>query len=348
MKKIISIALVILTCVGLFAVTTFAEYTDVDIETNEGACIDFLDVIGIMHGYDNDTFRPDNNITRAEFAVIVARMLKIPEQIDSNDVYYIDVPASHWAAGSIEQLTDRGIFSGKGGGFFGINDDITFEEAVTVLLRICNYGSLADTKGGFPQGYIQVAQSDTTLTKSVDVRERILTRKNAAMLVYNALNLPLYDVKDIKINSATYEVGEDTLLSRYWDIYYTEGIVNATAFGSIYGKSGISEEYIDIDGILYSTDGVDYGAYIGNYVEGYYYDINDNQTVFYIRKPERYNDNIVIDSEDVISVDDEYVIKYNVVNKLKIILRCYIMVLGFRLIHLKYLTILMVLLSWWM
>ena len=123
----------------------------------------------------------------------------------------------------------------------------------------------------------------------------------------------------MKNNSAVLKAGEDTLLSRYWNIYYTEGIVNATAFGSIYGISGISEKNIDIDGRLYNTDDVDYGEYIGNYVEGYYYDIDGVETLFYIRKPQKYNETIVINYDEIVSVDEDYAISYEVDNKVKTI-----------------------------
>ena len=111
MKKILCL---LTAFILLFSNTAFAgRYTDVQEESDFGITVEFLSGMGIINGYDDDTFRGEEKITRAEFAVMVARMLKLPEQIESSNVYYIDVPASHWAAGSIEQLTDKKYFSGK-------------------------------------------------------------------------------------------------------------------------------------------------------------------------------------------------------------------------------------------
>ncbi|MGB9553894.1 MAG: S-layer homology domain-containing protein, partial [bacterium] len=66
---------------------------------------------GILTGYPDGTFKPDQRITRAEIAAIVYRYLKLspPEQTNVN---FLDLTPSHWAFGFIERIRERGIITG--------------------------------------------------------------------------------------------------------------------------------------------------------------------------------------------------------------------------------------------
>lgn len=72
---------------------------------------------GIIHGYEDDTFRPNQTATRAEIAQMLAVALKL--SIDSKPVQlFKDVPAGYWAAGSIQALSKAGISNGTGNGYY--------------------------------------------------------------------------------------------------------------------------------------------------------------------------------------------------------------------------------------
>lgn len=314
MKKVLCfvVVFVMLFCNNVFA----AKYTDLEENSDLAVTVDLLSKMGIVNGFDDDTFRGDENITRGEFAVMVARMLKLPEQIDSTKVYYIDVPASHWAAGSIEQLTTRKYLSGKENGYFGINDDVILEEACTVFLRICGYEPLAEAKGGFPYGYAKVA-SDVKLLKNVSQREGTLSRSNAAMLIKNALNLGMYSADSISKSGVEYSVSKDTILSTYWDIYHTEGTVTAANGTDIYGASD-STESIRIDNVEYETDkNTDYIDYLGLYVDAYYTDIKGIKKLYFIGVSGTNNKVTKIQYDEFESVDDDYNIRYYANDKLR-------------------------------
>jgi len=64
----------------------------------------------IINGYSNGAYGPENQVTRAQAAMILAKALKLP--LDSTyKASYQDVPASHWAYEEIRALTEKGIFS---------------------------------------------------------------------------------------------------------------------------------------------------------------------------------------------------------------------------------------------
>lgn len=97
---------------------------------NLGYCVE----AGLIQGRGNGMFDPNANITRAEFAAIVARFLGLPNEVVDTKVSYTDT-SGNWADGYIAQLTVKGIVEGKGDGKFDPNANISRYEAVTMLNR---------------------------------------------------------------------------------------------------------------------------------------------------------------------------------------------------------------------
>lgn len=96
---------------------------------NLGYCVE----AGLIQGRGNGMFDPNANITRAEFAAIVARFLGLPNEVTGEN-RYTDT-SGNWAEGYIAQLTVKGIVEGKGDGKFDPNANISRYEAVTMLNR---------------------------------------------------------------------------------------------------------------------------------------------------------------------------------------------------------------------
>lgn len=97
--------------------------------SNLGYCVE----AGLIQGRGNGMFDPNANITRAEFAAIVARFLGLPNEA-TGESRYTDI-SGNWAEGYIAQLTAKGIVEGKGDGKFDPNANISRYEAVTMLNR---------------------------------------------------------------------------------------------------------------------------------------------------------------------------------------------------------------------
>ncbi|RUR74496.1 family 10 glycosylhydrolase [Chlorogloeopsis fritschii PCC 9212] len=64
----------------------------------------------ILNGYPDRTFRPNNSVTRAEFAAIIAKVFTQPSK--RAYVPFTDVPANHWAANAIKGAYETGFLSG--------------------------------------------------------------------------------------------------------------------------------------------------------------------------------------------------------------------------------------------
>lgn len=119
--------------------------------------IGYLEKFSVVTGYEDGTFRPQNYITRAEMAVMMAKAegYDISGYMSSDELAYPDVDEgySEWAVKAIKYLTDRGIMEGYPGGTFGPNRPITRAETVATVNRV-----LAD----MTVGNIEVLPSDMT------------------------------------------------------------------------------------------------------------------------------------------------------------------------------------------
>lgn len=87
---------------------------------------------GILRGYGDGSFRPGNNITRAEFAAIAARFLGMEMGPDAS---FTDV-AGHWAEQEIGLVTAAGWMGGYEDGTFRPDQTITRAEVAIVINRM--------------------------------------------------------------------------------------------------------------------------------------------------------------------------------------------------------------------
>lgn len=89
--------------------------------------------LGIVRGYPNRLIKPDQAITRAEMAVMVARANNVLVYKRSASSYW-DVPTSHWASPAIEALTARNWLRGYGS-YFRPNGNATRAEVVVLIAK---------------------------------------------------------------------------------------------------------------------------------------------------------------------------------------------------------------------
>ena len=88
--------------------------------------------LGVVGGYPNGTFQPENNVTRAEYAKMLALALKIP--VADYKAEYQDVAANDWYAPYVLSLSNRGIITGWNGKF-DPNGKITRQDAAVMTYR---------------------------------------------------------------------------------------------------------------------------------------------------------------------------------------------------------------------
>jgi len=113
-----------------------------------------------IRGYSDNTFRPEQSITRAEMAVILAN-LDGASKDNQTGIEFKDIPKEHWAAWAIAYVAEKGYFKGYEDGTYKPDRYITRAELCVVLANYLDIKSadgdenkFSDVKGHWAQNYI--------------------------------------------------------------------------------------------------------------------------------------------------------------------------------------------------
>ncbi|MGE7910627.1 S-layer homology domain-containing protein, partial [Lysinibacillus xylanilyticus] len=115
-----------------------------------------------IKGFQNGTFGPEKNVTRAQVATMIARLLGYTDNQTIDYAPFKDIPSNHYSAGVIAFVKERGIMNGDMNGNFRASENITRAQMATV---VANYKHLQieegveitfnDTKGHWAQWIIE-------------------------------------------------------------------------------------------------------------------------------------------------------------------------------------------------
>ena len=195
-----------------------------------------LNTLGIINGYPDGTFKPDNTITRAEFAAIVARAFKLEDKPVTTE--FTDVPSTHWATGNIGAAYAAGIINGYGDGTFGPEDPIKEEQAVKMVVAALGYSDDAVAKGGYPMGYIKVG-NEKYISRGLNVHTgEEATRGLVAQIMMYAMGSEikgagktLYNMHSDKAGESIGQTYIDAMLQDYY--YYREEALEIMMYDDI-------------------------------------------------------------------------------------------------------------------
>ena len=119
-------------------------FADINGHTSQAA-IEALAARGVISGMTDETFAPDETMTRAEFAIIVVRGLGLPETAETN--VFADVSDTAWFCAYVNAAYAYGIVNGVSDTEFAPENTITREEAavmVTRAARLCGMDTEMD------------------------------------------------------------------------------------------------------------------------------------------------------------------------------------------------------------
>lgn len=105
---------------------------------------------GYVNGYSDGTFRPDNGLTRAEFAAILNKALGLTQSAPNT---FYDVINGEWYVTPVLNCVQAGVMTGLGDGYFGVNEPITREQAAVILSKASQIGS-SSGRTGFSDDYM--------------------------------------------------------------------------------------------------------------------------------------------------------------------------------------------------
>ncbi|MEC0226578.1 S-layer homology domain-containing protein [Paenibacillus alba] len=94
---------------------------------------------GAINGYSDNSFKPDNKITRAEFVTVIVKALNLKAQ----DGKSFEDTSTHWAKGAIAIAAALGVVNGYTEQSFGPEDFITREQMAAIIIRAAQLEPIA-------------------------------------------------------------------------------------------------------------------------------------------------------------------------------------------------------------
>ena len=206
LKRTLSLALASVMLVGMMSVGASAvnasDFTDADEIVNKDA-VSTMTALGIINGKeDGSYFDPTGNVTRAEMAKMLCVAINggVDPVLGVKDTpTFTDIKGT-WAESYIEYCAANGIIAGRGNNKFDPTGTVSATEAAKMLLGVLGYS--AEKSGLVGNDWAintNVLANQNGLYKNLANlnANTLLTRDNAAQMIYNAL-----DANMVELNAA--------------------------------------------------------------------------------------------------------------------------------------------------
>lgn len=242
LKKVLSLVLCVAMMLSVMVMGAGAAFTDQDKIVNEEA-VDMISALGIVDGYEDDSFQPEKNIERGEAAKMIAVMLNGGKDAvqDTSVSSFNDVlgSADAWANKYIEYGVSKGILAGVGGDRFAPASNVTGTQLAKMLLVSLGYdadkeGYLDDTSWAVNVNTDAASVGLYKGLESIDMNAA-LTRDNAAQMIWNALN-----ANTVKYFLGSLIENDFTLLEKAFGSEYG---VDTGVMAQVYYNNGSKAEY---------------------------------------------------------------------------------------------------------
>ena len=237
--------------------------------------------------------------TRADFITAAVKLFGYAEVAKNcSQQRFDDVAPQNGAYCDINFAAQQGYISGTSERTFSPDMPVTDVQAVKVLLSMLGYDILARQKGGYPSGYILVA-NQTQLVRGVDFTGgEALTIEQLALLFKNCLSVRLVTAYTAE-GKDYFETTDETLLSRF-ALKKAEGIVETAEAYSVLPGKGFRNSRVQIGGKIYFNEGQDLEPLLGKTVEIYYDDSDGDAVLAAVSEKKNKNSSITLEREDII------------------------------------------------
>ncbi|AFY48039.1 putative S-layer protein [Nostoc sp. PCC 7524] len=185
------------------AAPSFAQNTFFDVSSNYWAApfIRELSQRGVIAGFPDGSFRPEEPVTRAQFAAMVNKAFQKAPQRQA--IRFVDVPTNYWGYSAIQQAYTIGFLSGYPGNRFEPNQAIPRQQVLVSLANGLQYNPGANVEStlqyfndanniaGYARSPIAAATEQKIVVNYPNVRflnpTATATRAQVAAFIYQAL-----------------------------------------------------------------------------------------------------------------------------------------------------------------
>lgn len=279
-------------------------YPDV-IDTDYERPVGVLSSMGIIEGYDDGSFQPEKEVTRAEFAAIIIRFLDMDDIVIDSYTYYNDVGSEHWALSAINQATGMGLIEGDGEGYFRPDDAVIATEALKVIIKALGYTISAEARGGYPDGYRNEAVR-LGITKNFNgTYDEALSRGDTALFLYNSLEVGLAEEENNGITTT-----DKTILGSVHNIEKREGRITSTKYAEIVPMRKMSDTEIAVESVIYKISDEFLHELVGYEIEFYAKVQDDEDIILYYEVKNEGGETVIVWADYLVSQDTEGYFKY--------------------------------------
>lgn len=296
-----------------------AQFSDVSEDASYFEAVRVLNALGIILGYPDGTFLPNKAVTRAEFTTLLVRAMDmeeiakqayVPAQMPFEDCTNEGIS---YAFPNILFAYNKGIIKGMDEKTFAPENEVTYEQAVKMIVCAAGYGYVVDTEqGGYPNGYITRAGQMNLLDDVNGTMGVAATRWQIAQLLHNAFDCFL--MEKISKDSNAYIVNENKVwLKEFLGLYADSGMVtadNITSISSSESTPGVGQCFIQLDKAAeeraFNLGSYDVSNLIGKNVT-ILYSYNEGTREYnieYLGDLSNMTTSVVVDVEDIIDFDD--------------------------------------------
>lgn len=252
LKRLISFSIVL--SLVLSVNTVFAS--DDKYYSSVYEAVEFLQDLNMLNkDYDEATIVPDSLMTNADMANYVADVFLNGQK--SENVYFHDVPAQHWAFEKVSVLVEAGILTQGENKMFYPEKIANKDDLTKIIVSLLGYKpGVNDNQEGFVNTYAKKVKLLENTKGGTD-----LTFGNMVIMLYNGLMSETLTVSSISQGEIGYKNSGKTFLEERYSLYVYRGYLEGYNSVSTSTKE-VRDNHAVIDGEEYLSQ-IDLSEYIG-------------------------------------------------------------------------------------
>ena len=218
----------------MFAGAAFTDQADIKVDSE---VVDTLVSLGVVNGYTDGSFKPNDTVTRAE----MAKMIYVLRTGNSDASAYNDDKTTftdingHWARGYVKYCQSLGIIAGQSATKFAPDQTVTAQEAAKMLLVTLGYNAeKAGLVGASWASKTNALADENGLLEDVNTSfTAACPRQYAAQLIYNTIFAPTVVLRDGEYTNMKMVTGANldnynpTVGEKYMKLLSKIGVLNS-------------------------------------------------------------------------------------------------------------------------
>lgn len=278
MKRLASLILVLAMLVSTMSFSVISASAAYDPEglaylPENQRTIELFNKMGIaknfLANYDDKA-----TMTRRQFCLLMNEFLGASSNSAStNLIKFDDILDYDPDINVLRNMSDLGFTDGFSDNLFRPNDNVTYEDAITLMVNMLGYKYSAQAKGGYPMGYLAVASSEGLLEGVKPVSGEAITQDAILCLLTNFIDIDVLEQVAFGTEVKYQAIEGETILAKNFNTYKGNGIVDGTYETMLDTASTVPEGRVSIGGNQLLVNGSNIESYFGYEVD-YYYELN--------------------------------------------------------------------------